>query len=286
MQRYLTEVLPADSSVAVGKSFPKFAKQHGWASFEKPISNVMKATEAGTLARNAELLRTLCMGRDKNPERLELCREWCSQLIVALIVLDGEPPQPDWRIQKVDRQELLCWLVEAMLAVDAQQQLSQLIDHTLTNDRYDLTDAHLAAIFSLQTRLSKLTGENPPISQWLAACRIELESRTAQPPPEPTDYTRDSEISCTCSDCRALSKFLADPARQEARFPMAKQRRQHLHNTIDRNRLDCTHVTHRSGRPYSLVCTKTTDSYQAACKIHQRDQDNLSRLHALEKKIC
>jgi hypothetical protein len=81
-----------------------------------------------------------------------------------------------------------------------------------------------------------------------------------------------------------LSKFLANPDQREGRFPLAKQRRRHLHAMIDRNRCDCTHVTERLGRPYTLVCTKTTASYDAARKIHEQDLKNLSRITALEQK--
>jgi hypothetical protein len=38
--------------------------------------------------------------------------------------------------------------------------------------------------------------------------------------------------------------------RQEIiRVPIAKQRRLHLHQVIDRKKLDCTHVTERKGPP-------------------------------------
>jgi hypothetical protein len=39
-----------------------------------------------------------------------------------------------------------------------------------------------------------------------------------------------------CEDCAALSRFLRDPAERVGRFPMAKQRRQHLHRQIDQHR--------------------------------------------------
>ena len=73
---------------------------------------------------------------------------------------------------------------------------------------------------------------------------------------------------------------------KQSRFPLAKKRRQHLHQIIDGNRCDLTHVTERRGSPFTLVCTKTTASYEAACKIHERDLQNLSRIIALENKTC
>jgi len=50
---------------------------------------------------------------------------------------------------------LLVSLVKAMLGVNAVKPLSRLVNHALVCvDKYDLTDAHLAAIFALEsTRL-------------------------------------------------------------------------------------------------------------------------------------
>jgi hypothetical protein len=190
----------------------------------------------------------------------------------------------DWRFREIDRGALLAALVSAMATVGAEEPFSRLIDHTLACDGYDLTDAHLAAIFSLESRLIKTHGHNAVISNWLAACRRELENRTAEAPLKPTDYRRAQKLSCNCQDCRELSKFLADPKQRVGRFPLAKERRRHLHNIIDHDACDCTHVTERRGRPYTLVCTKTMASYEKACKIHGRDLESLSRIIALQEK--
>jgi hypothetical protein len=77
---------------------------------------------------------------------------------------------------------------------------------------------------------------------------------------------------------------LADPDEAVHRFRVRKDRRQHLHQIIDRHRCDLTHVTERRGSPQTLVCTKTTASYEAACRVHERDQQFLSRLEALEQQ--
>ena len=172
-----------------------------------------------------------------------------------------------------------------MLAIDAVKPLARLIDHTLTSvDRYDLTGAHLTAIFSLESRIAKLPVANDAILHWLGACRHELENRTAQAPQKPTDYRRANKLPCSCGDCGALGAFLANPDQKQGRFPLAKKRRQHLHQIIDRKRCDLTHVTERRGSPFTLVCTKTTASYEAARKIHERDLQNLSHILALEDK--
>ncbi len=245
------------------------------------LTSVIATVTAAAVGRNAELLRTLCVRRDKDGGRIELCRRLCEHSVTALAALDEHPPDTDWRSPKIDRAALLGSLVTAMVAIDAEKELAHLVDHTLACDRYDLTDGHLAAIFALKSRLAKVPKANSAISRWLATCRRELEKRTTDPPQQPADYRRDAQLSCNCQDCRELSTFLANPEQRQGRFPLVKARRQHLHNIIDGNRCDCTHVTERRGRPYTLVCTKTTASYEAVCKIHERDLENLSQLVAV-----
>ena len=285
VRRFLSQVLASDGGIQIDNSFGKFCKQHGWANFETELMSVIEATTAATINRNAELLATLCLQRDKNAERIELCSRLVERAIEILEVFDQQPLESNWQVREIERSALLSSLVKAMLTIDAGKPLSRLINHALTDvNRYDLTSAHLAAIFGLKTRIIRLPAPNDAISQWLSACRRKLENRTAQAPQKPTDYRRADKLSCTCPDCSALSKFLANPDQKQGRFPLAKKRRQHLHQIIDRNRCDLTHVTDRRGSPFTLVCTKTTASYGAACKIHQRDLQNLSRIIALEKK--
>ena len=119
----------------------------------------------------------------------------------------------------------------------------------------------------------------------IACCRQMLQARTDGVPQEPADFRRSNKMSCSCSDCSELSRFLADPDQCEKRMKLNKGRRRHLHDIIRSNRCDLTHVTERYGSPYTLVCTKTTASYQRACKINERDLSNLSRIECLENRI-
>jgi len=158
------------------------------------------------------------------------------------------------------------------------------MDHILSrNDKYDLTNVPLATLFALESWLTrKLSQPHAIINRWLAHCRAELERRTAEAPTPPADFTRNDKLSCTCRDCRELSRFLADPGESVCRFPLAKERRRHLHQIIDGSHCDLTHVTTRTGRPYALVCTKTIASYERAHEVYSRDQENMKRLRAIE----
>lgn len=70
------------------------------------------------------------------------------------------------------------------------------------------------------------------------------------------DWSIELPAGCTCELCSLLRKFLAGPDRV-FEWPLAEQRRRHVHERIDRAELPVTHVTRRQGRPYTLVLTKT-----------------------------
>ncbi|MDZ7783794.1 MAG: hypothetical protein U5K56_12945 [Halioglobus sp.] len=286
IRRFLVEVVAADGSIQLDTPFVKLSKQRGWSEFESELLTVIEASTEETLVRNAELAHLICRQRDKNAERLALCNRLCESLAAAVQALDGRASKDNWRARQIDRVALLVSSVNAMLVIDAQAPLISLIEHALHNRRlYQLTDTHLATIFALESRLGRLAKANKAILHWLAACREELERRTAMPPVEPQNHRRPSRLPCNCADCRQLSGFLADTRQREARFPLRKERRQHLHRIIDDNKCDLTHVTERRGSPYTLVCTKTNASFRRACQIYKRDTGNLSRIVSLEQRL-
>ena len=68
-----------------------------------------------------------------------------------------------------------------------------------------------------------------------------------------------------------LSDFLADPEESVHRFAVRKDRRKHLHQIIDRQDCDVTHVPSRTSSPFTPVCTETTASCDKACPTYERD---------------
>lgn len=89
-----------------------------------------------------------------------------------------------------------------------------------------------------------------------ADCAARLRARLALPMREDGDWSIELPAGCTCELCSSFRKFLAAPDRVHE-WPLAEQRRRHVHERIDRAELPVTHVTRRKGRPYTLVLTKT-----------------------------
>ena len=90
--------------------------------------------------------------------------------------------------------------------------------------------------------------------------------RSEVPPEPPSNWCLDVELSCSCPDCRELQVFARDSAARIHRFRVKKERRQHLHNAIDKHHLDMTHLTERVGSPQTLVCTKDRRTFDRRMK--------------------
>jgi hypothetical protein len=111
-------------------------------------------------------------------------------------------------------------------------------------------------------------------------CLAELRGLTEAEPQPPADWTRSADLGCKCPDCKLLAEFLRNPTQQVGRFPLRKDRRQHLHQQIDRHRIDLKHVTDRVGSPQTLVCTKTQASHEQRLKQYRLDCQHLEELES------
>jgi hypothetical protein len=282
VQQYLTQVLSADQNAGIHQQLAKFCNKHGWELFENPISETLASVTSDTLMRNVGILERLCTVRDKNASRLKVCRRFIAVCVDGLIEFDQQFKTDDWRFHRLDRKEILMQLVKSAVSIDARDPLSRFIEHVLTSKHYDLIDHHVAAILGIESKLTKLAHPIPGITAWLHGCQQQLANRTDQKPQPPADFRRNSTFPCTCKDCQTLRRFLDDPNEKSVRLPLAKARRQHLHNIIDRHKLDVTHVTQRTGRPQVLVCTKTTASFKEAVRIYERDLKLLADVKSIQ----
>ena len=99
--------------------------------------------------------------------------------------------------------------------------------------------------------------ELPRLGDIRHRCMQLLETLLAAPPRAEDDWSIEPPRECGCDLCGTLAEFLA--ARDDSRleWPLAKEKRKHVHRMIDTHELPVRHETRRSGRPYTLVLTKT-----------------------------
>ncbi|MBI3891898.1 MAG: hypothetical protein HY303_10260, partial [Candidatus Wallbacteria bacterium] len=89
----------------------------------------------------------------------------------------------------------------------------------------------------------------------------ELRRRLSVPARKPEDWSIDWPRHCRCELCGTLARFLASPTQRVHEWPLATEGRRHVHGAIDSRELPVTHVTRRSGRPYTLILTKTQELF-------------------------
>ena len=123
-----------------------------------------------------------------------------------------------------------------------------------------------------------------PPSQWCVTsldvvavhCRGWLEKRVSRPLRSPGDWSVTLPRGCSCQLCGTLSGFLSDPARRVFEWPLAKDRRSHIHSRIDSAELPIIHQTRRKGSPYTLVLTKTSALFEQEERARERHQADLA----------
>ena len=114
-----------------------------------------------------------------------------------------------------------------------------------------------------------------------ADCAARLRSRLARPRRASGDWSIELPTGgCTCALCDTLRAFLNDKGRRTFEWPLAKQRRQHVHSRIDAAELPVTHLTRRQGSPYTLVLTKTDALFAREAEARTRDETDLEWLSA------
>ena len=104
-----------------------------------------------------------------------------------------------------------------------------------------------------------------------AACLAHLEARAAEPLEAPEDWSRASNIRCSCEHCAALGRFLASPVTETWTLKAAERIRRHVEMEIKAAGADVDVRTERRGSPHSLICQKNRASYER--RVAQRRQD-------------
>ncbi|MGZ5472488.1 MAG: 2OG-Fe(II) oxygenase [Thermoanaerobaculia bacterium] len=137
-----------------------------------------------------------------------------------------------------------------MGAFDVQDSIVQQLGAVRTERRVDFLTTLLRAMTKRDADLR--FGLVPA----LELCTESLAARLSAPPREPGDWSIPAELGCRCERCSELHAFLTARERRVFEWPLAKEHRAHVHQTIERHELPLSHETRRTGRPYTLVLTK------------------------------
>jgi hypothetical protein len=147
----------------------------------------------------------------------------------------------------------------------------------LCEDNDDLVVCAMSALRATH-RTKRGTRQAAELDAVSRHCAARLATRLARPARSPDDWSIELPAGCRCELCQTLHAFLADKTRRSFDWPLAEQRRRHIHSRIDQHELPVLHQTRRSGRPYTLVLTKTKALFDREREARQRDKTDLAWL--------
>jgi hypothetical protein len=286
VQRFISEVLPHGFDGSVGKPLQRLCQRFGWESFGDALRDFLAGLKPGNYYTRLDHAVAICEALCCAPpamtkERLAVCRPLAGEL-VRLIERWDKGRSASWYLDEEKRTGVVADMVHLLATVAASSQMDSFLDHVLADEKhYDLHEVLIPDVKAMQKWLPQAPAAQAAASRLLRHCLAKLRAATAQPIEPPGDWRRDAKLGCKCEDCQTLSRFLRDPEQRVGRFPLRKDRRQHLHQQIDRHQCDCTHVTERIGSPQTLVCTKTQASYERRKKQFAVNTKLLAELEAL-----
>ena len=289
--RMLSTAAERGRDLRLGSFIVAACRRFGWSTFANELKQLMsfetKHHGRDELPpRDVEWLSAFCCDKTEDADKSSLAGKLC-----ALAVNRFCQPRESraWHHDSGDRRESsheeksLLPLLKALVAAGRDAELARILKFVSESpDDFRLETCEVPCLKAMVPWSQERLGSLPPqLTDWLAAVRRRLAAATARRPEPPADATRPAEVSCKCQLCAALNAFLADPANRVTRIPAVEYDRQHLIGKIDKHRCDVKHTLEKRGRPYSLVLTKTTGSYDRAVKRFEADRRLLRELPAL-----
>lgn len=280
---FFERVLPLEYALLEGESLAALAELAGWKSIEQPLISLCRMHNPDDYHANLPALvaafgALACQGGDFSKTRKSVCRSVLAE--VTKTVARWEKSRPS--IGSNAFAGVVESFMRGICPIGTQNDLKSLLSRIATKPKlYDLHQVVIPAVDNLAgdakfVASSKLAASG--LRKLRQYCIDQLQQRTDKKPQPPKNWRRSSTVDCDCEDCQELATFLKDKDAKVHRFPRRKDLRHHLHQQIDRHRLDCAHVTERVGRPYTLVCTKNQATYERALEQYTSDCQLLQEL--------
>lgn len=199
--------------------------------------------------------------------------------IATAIQLSLAAKQPTHRQRQLgELGKPLAALLAAAAATEAVDLRDKVVDYFRQQD--GVTACVLPALRTAATFPADLRRDGGFID--LASdCAARLRARLSRPARDDDDWSIGLPDGCTCDLCGTLSSFLQDPVRRSFDWPLAEQRRRHIHSRIDMGELPVRHQTRRTGRPFTLVLTKTPQLFERERQVRVQQQADLDWLTAV-----
>jgi len=93
-------------------------------------------------------------------------------------------------------------------------------------------------------------------------CTQDLTTRLNAPVRPNDDWSIAASVRCSCKLCVTLTRYLRAQDKVRFEWPLAKAERAHIHGIVDSHDLPVTHITRRTGRPFTLILEKTAAVFE------------------------
>ena len=93
-------------------------------------------------------------------------------------------------------------------------------------------------------------------------CTQDLTTRLNAPVRPNDDWSIATSVRCSCKLCAMLIRYLRAQDKVRFEWPLAKAERAHIHGIVDSHDLPVTHITRRTGRPFTLILEKTAAVFE------------------------
>jgi len=201
----------------------------------------------------------------------------------ALIAaLPGDPARVEsefrWQAIRNVAPEVVVHLIKGLGAIDSIRALTAAKYFLAWPTMYDMDGVIVPALRTVRSDDAKGPGSARAIEHLRAAAAAHLRARTAPELTAPKDWQRDNALLCKCKNCSEFAKFLDDAGKRIWALRAVEHERSHVEESIKRARCDVDVVTDRRGRPYTLICTKNTASFDRAMKQRAQDMADLKHL--------
>lgn len=283
--RFVRDTLPTVCDGSEGPVLSRLGSRFGWQPLGEPLKHFFAAQKPvdylSKLATPVAIFSGLCCAPPAmTDQRRSVCIALANELEQMIQRWDAHQDQN--RYPSETRTGIIESVFHALTAVEEIDRLTQFVAYVLATPKYyELRSVLIPAVKAIHASLASDSPGGSSFERLLHHCLGELRTLTATPIVPPADWARDATIDCKCADCKELARFLSDPSEQVHHFPRRKELRQHLHQQIDRHKLDLSHVTLRTGSPQTLVCTKTQANYERRLAQFQADAQFLKELEEL-----
>jgi predicted 2-oxoglutarate/Fe(II)-dependent dioxygenase YbiX len=282
---FLKDILSKQFSGREGQEIILICQHHGWTTFQDELSEMVSSQEFTKNINFVQILEQLCLHNEKSDsDWLTLCQKLSRNTIDAIKEYDVQETRKTGKDS--DKIILIESLFKALSIINETTLLEDAVKHFINETKqYQIHQVLIPVLKNLFSWIKEHPHIKSPYLILLEYCIVELKKAVSIIIEEPKDWMQYIKLSCKCADCQQLQSFLTDPETRVSHFRVKKERRQHLHNQINTHVPDMTHVTQRKGSPYTLVCTKTRDTYHKQLKQREVDIALLEELDKIYKEV-